>query len=238
MDADREHLVREVLGAYRRGLFPMAEGRDAAESGLPLGWYRPEQRAVLAIDHGRVGLETGFRVPRRLRATVRRRPFAVTTDTAFSRVVRGCAAPRRDTESSSSETWIDGRIEAIFGVLHDAGLAHSVEAWRAKPSGELMLVGGVYGLAVGRVFCAESMFCRPDLGGTDASKVALVHLVEHCARRGFVLVDTQFVNPHLRQFGVAEIRGGDYQELLDEVSGDGVPWLPFDPAVRRFVTPS
>ncbi|MEM8758556.1 MAG: leucyl/phenylalanyl-tRNA--protein transferase [Planctomycetota bacterium] len=221
-------LVEQVLAAYRMGCFPMADGRDAAESGGELGWYRPRERAVLVLDSEWLGLSAGVRVPRRLAGKVRRRPFVITTDAAFGKVVGECAAPRPDTDSQTSETWIDSRIEAIFGLLHGAGHAHSVEAWLEKPSGELVLVGGVYGLAVGRVFCAESMFARPALGGTDASKIALVQLMRHCARRGFTLIDTQFVNPHLEQFGVVEIAGEVYQRHLDQVGEDSVEWLPFD----------
>lgn len=224
-------LVGQVLAAYRAGCFPMADGRDAAAGG-ELGWYRPRERAVLVLDPHAIGLSAGVRIPRRLEAKVRRRPFRITTDAAFCDVVAECAAPRPETESQTSETWIDARIEALFALLHEAGHAHSVEAWLEKPGAERVLVGGVYGLAVGRVFCAESMFARPALGGTDASKIALVHLMRHCARRGFTLIDTQFVNPHLEQFGVVEIAGGVYQRHLDQVGdqlgGDSVEWLPFD----------
>ncbi|MEM1071807.1 MAG: leucyl/phenylalanyl-tRNA--protein transferase [Planctomycetota bacterium] len=229
--AGPEPLIGEVLRAYRAGCFPMADGRDAASRGGRLGWYRPETRAVLPLAPGAIGLSQPARVPRRLAAKIRQAPFRITTDAAFEAVVAECAAPRRETESMTAETWIDERIEALFAMLHRAGLAHSVEAWLEKPGGELVLVGGVYGLAVGRVFCAESMFARPEQGGTDASKVALVHLMRHCARQGFTLVDTQFVNPHLEQFGVVEIPGAAYQALLDLVGEDDADWLPFEPDV-------
>lgn len=226
---DHGDMIEAVLEAYRSGCFPMADTRRAAELGLPVRWVRPETRAILPIRHEVFGLDEGVHVPRRLAKTVQRRPFLVTSDRAFGRVVAACAAPRRDTASSTADTWIDARIEGLFNVLHEAGHAHSVEAWLEKPGGELVLVGGVYGLALGRVFCAESMFSRPELGGTDASKVALVHLIEHCTRRGFTVIDTQFVNPHLEQFGVAEVDGEVYLRHVDEVGEDEVAWGPFEP---------
>ncbi|MGP1272206.1 MAG: leucyl/phenylalanyl-tRNA--protein transferase [Phycisphaerales bacterium] len=229
MDPTDRALVDRVLEAYRAGCFPMADGRDAAELGSPVGWYRPLTRGVLPIDPTLSGVPGGVRVPRRLARTVRQRRFVVTSDAAFERVVSACAGPRAASGSCSEETWIDRRIESLFGLLHHAGVAHSIEAWLPGAGGHLELVGGVYGLSVGAVFCAESMYCRPELGGTDASKVALVHLMRHTARRGFRLIDTQMVNPHLEQFGVAEIPAETYQRVLDELGHQEVAWLPFDP---------
>ena len=222
------------MEAYRAGCFPMVDGRDAAEAGRALRWYRPDRRGVLPLEPVVIGLDRGIRVPRRLAATIRRRPFLITTDTAFGRVVAACAEPRAETSSASEETWIDARIEGLFGLLHESGLAHSVEAWAERETGELVLVGGVYGLAVGRIFCAESMFCRPALGGTNASKIALVHLMRHCTRRGFMLIDTQMTNPHLEQFGVCEIPGEVYQRTLERFGAEEIPWLPFEPGVDAF----
>lgn len=227
MEAGERELVEAVLEAYRAGAFPMADGRDAARRGSPIRWYRPHERAVLPIRPELLGLAEGVHVPRRLARTVRQERFTLTTDAAFGRVIRACAEPRRETESCSTETWIDDRIVVAFELLHRAGHAHSIEAWLGKPSGELELVGGVYGLAVGGVFCAESMFCLPERGGRDASKVCLVRLIEHCTARGFAVIDTQFVNPHLEQFGVVEIETERYLELLGAVSGQELPWLPF-----------
>ena len=229
MRHDHRDTIEAVLSAYRAGCFPMAEARDAADLGLPIRWIRPEARAVLPIRPEVFGLPDGVHVPRRLAKTVRQRPFVITSDKAFGAVIAACAEPRCESASSTAETWIDARIEGVFNLLHHAGHAHSVEAWLAKPSGELALVGGVYGLAVGRVFCAESMFSRPGLGGTDASKVALVHLIEHCRGRGFTVIDTQFVNPHLEQFGVVEVDGDAYLRHVDEVGQDEVAWEPFGP---------
>ncbi len=225
---DHGDTIEAVLSAYRSGCFPMADTRDADRLGLPIRWIRPAQRAILPIRPEAFGLADGVHIPRRLARTVRRRPFVITSDRAFPAVVASCAEPRRDSPSSTADTWIDERIEGLFTLLHDAGHAHSIEAWLEKPGGELVLVGGVYGLAVGRVFCAESMFSRPGLGGTDASKVALVHLIEHCVARGFTVIDTQFVNPHLEQFGVVEVDGTAYLRHVEEVGEHAVAWEPFE----------
>lgn len=227
MESGERELVEAVLAAYRQGAFPMAQGREAARRGTPIGWYRPEERAVLAIRPELLGLESGVRVPRRLARTVRQGRFRLTTDAAFGRVIRACAEPRRETESCSTETWIDDRIILAFELLHRAGHAHSIEAWAEREGGALELVGGVYGLAVGGVFCAESMFSLPERGGRDASKVCLVRLIEHCTVRGFAVIDTQFVNPHLEQFGVVEVESEQYLELLESVSEREIAWLPF-----------
>ena len=218
-----------MMDAYRTGAFPMAEGRNAAQLGLPIHWYRPDPRAVLPIRPELVGLDRGVHVSRRLMRTVRSGRFHVTTDRAFERVIHGCALPRRETESGSSETWIDDRILNAFLLLHEAGHAHSIEAWRESDNGELRLVGGVYGLAVGGVFCGESMFSLPEQGGTDASKVCLVHLITHCTRLGFSIIDTQFVNPHLEQFGVVEIPLDSYLEVLEQVKDEQISWRDLEP---------
>ncbi|HED53115.1 MAG TPA: leucyl/phenylalanyl-tRNA--protein transferase [Phycisphaerales bacterium] len=229
MNREEADLVASMMDAYRTGAFPMAEGRNAAQLGLPIHWYRPDPRAVLPIRPELVGLDRGVHVSRRLMRTVRSGRFHVTTDRAFERVIHGCALPRRETESGSSETWIDDRILNAFLLLHEAGHAHSIEAWRESDNGELRLVGGVYGLAVGGVFCGESMFSLPEQGGTDASKVCLVHLITHCTRLGFSIIDTQFVNPHLEQFGVVEIPLDSYLEVLEQVKDEQISWRDLEP---------
>ncbi|MCA9271749.1 MAG: leucyl/phenylalanyl-tRNA--protein transferase [Phycisphaerales bacterium] len=228
MESGEIELIEAILDAYRQGAFPMAEGRDAARLGKPVRWYRPFERAVLPIRPELLGLDQGVHMPRRLTRTYRQGKFRLTTDAAFDRVIRACAEPRRETPSSSTETWIDDRIIHAFELLHDAGHTHSIEAWLEKGTGELELVGGLYGLALGGVFCAESMFSRPEIGGTDASKVCLVKLIEHCTARGFSVIDTQFVNPHLEQFGVVEIETERYLDLLDDVGDQEISWLPFE----------
>ena len=167
----------------------MAEGRDAAE----LYWIDPERRGVLPFDR--------FHVPRRLRRTVRADTFEIRIDTAFSQVVAACAeaAPGR------LETWINAPIERLYGQLHLAGHAHSVECWQ---DGEL--VGGLYGVALEGAFFGESMFSRR----TDASKVALVHLVGRLIAGGFTLLDTQFLTEHLARFGAQEISRREYHRRL------------------------
>ncbi len=180
-----------LLRAYAIGVFPMAESRDAAE----VVWVDPDRRGILPLD--------GFHVPRSLARTVRRRPFEVTADRAFAEVMRACAEPapgRRDT-------WINDTILALYGELYARDRAHSIECWQ---DGEL--VGGLYGVKLGGAFFGESMFSRV----TDASKVALVHLVERLRLGGFLLLDTQFLTDHLARFGAVEVPRNTYRRLLDE----------------------
>lgn len=182
-------LTPEILvQAYRTGLFPMADARDGE-----IFWCQPEKRGVLDFDE--------LKVSRSLRKVLRDGRFVVTSDTAFGDVIVACA--QRD------ETWISHQIEGAYRELHREGHAHSVEVWQ---DGEL--VGGLYGVAIGGAFFGESMFHR----ATDASKVALVHLVQHLSRRGFVLLDCQYVNTHLVSLGAKEISGDLYKARLDAAS--------------------
>lgn len=178
-----------MLKAYRLGLFPMAETRAANR----LYWLDPEERGILPLD--------GFHVPRRLRRTMRGGRFTVTVDRAFPEVIAGCAASGEGRE----DTWINPDIERLFTALARAGHAHSVETWA-----DGALVGGLYGVAIGGAFFGESMFSR----ATDASKVALVHLVARLRLGGFTLLDTQFVTAHLARFGATEIPRERYKALL------------------------
>jgi leucyl/phenylalanyl-tRNA--protein transferase len=166
------------------------------ESGR-VGWYSPDPRAILPFER--------FRVPASLARTVRAGRFEVTTDRAFERVMRECAAPRPGRE----RTWIDASLVRAYTALHRMGRAHSVEAWR-----EGRLVGGLYGVHLGAAFFGESMFHRPELGGRDASKVCLVRLVWALRAAGFLLHDVQFVTPHLARFGAVEISRARYLRLL------------------------
>ncbi|HKF73280.1 MAG TPA: leucyl/phenylalanyl-tRNA--protein transferase [Stellaceae bacterium] len=179
-----------LLRAYAAGLFPMAESAEDPD----LFWIDPDPRGVLPLDR--------FHLPRRLRRTLRSGQYEIRVDTAFEAVMRGCAEP---TEMRP-KTWINDEILRLYGALHDQGYAHSVEAWR---EGEL--AGGLYGVALRGVFFGESMFSRT----TDASKVALVHLVARLVRGGFRLLDTQFVTDHLRRFGAVEIPRADYHRQLE-----------------------
>ena len=179
----------ELLNCYATGVFPMGEARDDPRIFL----VEPEQRGVIPLD--------GFHIPRRLRRTVRGEPFAVRVDTAFDAVLDACAAPGAGRE----DTWINGPIRRLYLALHAMGHAHSLECWR-----DARLVGGLYGVTLGGAFFGESMFsCE-----TDASKVALVHLVARMKRSGWRLLDTQFLTEHLSQFGAVETPQADYLEHL------------------------
>ncbi len=187
LDADGYEVTAElVLEAYRQRCFPMADERQGR-----LRWYRPRLRAVITWDR--------WKVPDSLARTVRKQPFRITVDTAFATVIAACA--ERDT------TWISRDIEQLYVALHQQGHAHSVEAW--NPAGEL--VGGLYGLVVGGVFCGESMFHR----ATDAAKICVVHLVDRLQRNGFTLLDCQQQTPHMERFGAYEIEDEVYRGLVE-----------------------
>jgi leucyl/phenylalanyl-tRNA--protein transferase len=174
-----------LLRAYRIGVFPMSEHRDDPE----VFWVDPRRRGILPLD--------GFHVSRSLARRMRRGDYMPTLNTAFARVVDGCA--------DRAETWINAAIRRLYLQLHDRGHAHSLEIWQ-----EGTLAGGVYGVAIGGAFFGESMFSRR----TDASKLALAHLVDHLRRCGFVLFDTQFLTPHLASLGAVEISRAAYHARL------------------------
>lgn len=178
-----------LLSAYAAGIFPMAESADDPE----LFWVDPRRRGVLPLD--------AFHVPRRLRRVVRHGAFAIRCDTAFEAVMRGCA----ETTEKRPNTWINDKIVHLYAALFARGAAHSVEAWR-----DGHLAGGLYGVSLGAAFFGESMFSRV----TDASKVALVHLAARLRLGGYHLLDTQFLTPHLAQFGGIEISRARYHRLL------------------------
>jgi leucyl/phenylalanyl-tRNA--protein transferase len=200
-----------LLGAYAQGVFPMAE----PETGDIL-WFSPDPRAIIPLDE--------FRIRRSLRRVVRSGPFTIRSDTAFEQVMRACAEPRPGGEQ---ETWISPELIAAYVRLHQLGFAHSVEAWLADDDGGERLVGGLYGVAIRRAFFGESMFHHADRGGTDASKVCLVHLVHHLRRQGYVLLDTQFWTEHLAQFGCVEISRRAYLRRLAVALGAEARWQPF-----------
>lgn len=205
-----------LLNAYAQGFFPMADSRDSKE----LHWYFPEQRGIIPLDT--------FHVPASLAKFMKTSPFTVTMDKAFREVITACATREEDT-------WINDRIIDLYCQLHEMGFAHSVEVWKNAPSvdgasrlpaapggaplqsqealqGASILVGGLYGVSLGKAFFGESMFSRE----TNASKVALVHLVEYLRTHGYTLLDTQYVNDHLKQFGVIEISRADYLGKLNK----------------------
>jgi leucyl/phenylalanyl-tRNA--protein transferase len=202
-----------LVDAYRRGFFPMADDPEGPWRGQLL-WLSPDPRGVIPLTEAE-----GFHIPRRLSARLRRCPFRVTTDTAFERVIRACAEPRPQEEKS----WIDERIVGMYTALHRQGHAHSVEAWLDGAEGSA-LVGGLYGVRIGAAFFAESKFCRPGAGGTDASKVALVRTVEHLRGLGFALLDVQFWNEHLDQFGCREIGREEYLRRLGAAVEKPATW--------------
>jgi len=190
-DRSPETLPPELLlRAYAAGIFPMAEGRDDPH----VFWVDPKKRGVLPLD--------GFHIPRTLKKTLRRGSFMVRANSAFERVLEECAAPG----PGRPDTWINAPIRNAVVELHRLGFAHSLETWL---DGEL--VGGLYGVALRGAFFGESMFSR----ATDASKVALAHLVARLRLGGFRLLDTQFITDHLRRFGAAEIPARDYQKRLE-----------------------
>ncbi len=185
------HLTPEILlRAYAEGLFPMAERRGDPT----LYWVSPDKRGILPLDN--------FHVPRRLARTVRSGCFRLTADQAFRDVMQACAAPG----PGRPESWINDEILRLYTALHAGGHAHSIECWRKDE-----LVGGLYGVRLGAAFFGESMFSRQ----RDASKVALVHLVEGLKRGGFVLLDTQFLTTHLARFGAIEVPREQYLMKLN-----------------------
>ncbi|MDK9694825.1 MAG: leucyl/phenylalanyl-tRNA--protein transferase [Siculibacillus sp.] len=180
-----------LIRAYTIGIFPMAEAADDPE----LFWVEPESRGVLPID--------GFHLSRRLARTIRSDRFALTCDTDFDGVIAGCAAPA----PGRSGTWINAEIRRLYGELFERGVVHTVEC---RLDGAL--VGGLYGVSIGGAFFGESMFSRV----TDASKVALAHLVARLAAGGYALLDTQFLTEHLGRFGGVEIPRRIYRARLAE----------------------
>jgi leucyl/phenylalanyl-tRNA--protein transferase len=191
-DSAASEITPEVLlRAYACGIFPMAESADDPT----LFWVEPELRGVIPLE--------GFRVASRLARTVRTDVFTVTVNRAFKAVMAGCAAPQPGRE----ETWINRRIRELYSGLFAIGHCHSVECWQDDE-----LVGGLYGVSLGRAFFGESMFHVV----RDASKVTLVHLVARLIAGGFELLDTQYVTEHLKTFGAIEIPRRRYTALLDK----------------------
>nr|WP_294916275.1 leucyl/phenylalanyl-tRNA--protein transferase [uncultured Neokomagataea sp.] len=180
-----------LLQAYAAGVFPMAPDRESLE----LSWYSPEERGIIPLD--------GMTIPRRLMRTVRSGAFTVTADRDFQAVIRACAEPAPGRE----ETWISERLQHLYEALFALGHAHSVEVWDGE-----VLVGGLYGVSIGGVFCGESMFSRV----RDVSKIALVHLVAGLRHGGFCLLDTQYTTPHLMRLGGVGISGQRYRALLEK----------------------
>jgi leucyl/phenylalanyl-tRNA--protein transferase len=187
---------RLLLQGYATGIFPMADSRDAAD----LFWVEPRNRAIIPLDR--------FHVSRSLRRTIRSGKFSVTRDQDFAGVITACA--------EREETWINAELERAMLALHGSGHAHSIEVWSPSRSGP-RLVGGLYGVKLGRAFFGESMFSR----ATDASKVALAWLVARMKVGNFTLLDCQFMTEHLASLGAASIPRETYVALLSAALGGG-----------------
>ncbi len=189
--ANRDGLFtpERVVEAYRSGYFPMAESRVG-----PISWYSPDPRAIIPLNE--------FNVPRSLRREMRKSACTITVNRAFERVIGKCAEGR-----FPEDTWISDDIVRVYTDLHRMGIAHSVETWE-----EGKLVGGLYGVALGGAFFGESMFSRIP----NASKFALVSLVTRLNARGYLLLDTQIMNEHIRQFGAIDVPRVRYLALLEE----------------------
>jgi len=178
-----------IIRAYQAGIFPMAE-----DAGSPdLFWVSPQHRGIIPLDR--------FHVSRSLRKAMRTLDFSIRIDTDFAAVIEGCATAGTDRES----TWINPTIRKLYTQLFERGVCHTVEVWDGDE-----LVGGLYGLSIGAAFFGESMFHR----ATDASKIALAHLVERLRAGGYRLLDTQFVTDHLKTFGGIEIPREEYDVKL------------------------
>ena len=185
-----------LLAAYRRGIFPWYE------SGQPILWWSPDPRAILVPDE--------LRISTSLRKTLRIHGLGVTLDSAFAAVVRGCAAPR----ARQRGTWLTQEMQAAYGRLHDMGYAHSIEVWDGDT-----LAGGLYGVALGRVFFGESMFSRV----RDASKIALVRLASEARVRGIELIDCQVHSQHLASLGSRSMSRQEFLRLLERLCEDAHP---------------
>jgi len=196
--------TEDLLDFYRRGVFPMADSAGDAHVFL----VDPDLRGIMPLQD--------FHVPRRLRKTVRGAPYEITIDRAFARVLEGCAEPAPGRLS----TWINPMIHNLYGRLHREGHAHSLEAWSGGD-----LVGGLYGVSIGGAFFGESMFSR----SRDASKICLVHLVARLIARGYGLLDAQFHNSHLEQFGLVEVERADFRAMLADAIAIDTDFAPDRP---------
>ncbi len=206
-----------LLCAYASGLFPMANDRHDPT----IHWIEPRRRGILPLDR--------FHEPKSLRKLIRKGRFEIRVDQAFERVILACAEPRPDRP----RTWLNDDLIELYCTLHRQGYAHSVESWADQ-----RLVGGLYGVSLGAAFFGESMFSRTP----DASKVALVALVQRLQTGGYLLLDTQFVTDHLRRFGAIEIARESYHRQLRQAletparfysdggavsaSSSSTPWSP------------
>ncbi|MBE7731512.1 leucyl/phenylalanyl-tRNA--protein transferase [Devosia faecipullorum] len=194
-----------IVRAYRAGIFPMAEDADDDD----LFWVSPEHRGIMPLD--------GFHASRSLRKAIRKSSWTIRVDTDWDGVIEGCASVGQDRRT----TWINKTIRSVYGALFRQGIAHSVEVWDGEA-----LIGGLYGLAIGAAFFGESMFHRR----TDASKMAMAHLVERLNEGGFQLLDTQFLTDHLASLGGIEITRAEYEDRLARALAMDADWTAWDKA--------
>jgi leucyl/phenylalanyl-tRNA--protein transferase len=204
--------------AYQRGIFPWFDDDDG-----PILWWSPDPRAVLRPDR--------VRITRSLLKRLRNGGFTVTADTAFREVIAGCAAERTRGSAAGHGTWITKGMLDAYVELHRQGLAHSIEVWQPAENSEPSLVGGLYGVSLGRMFFGESMFSRVP----DASKIALCHLARQLVRWEFWLIDCQMSNPHLTSMGAVEVPRTDFITLVERNAEEPTlvgPWV-LDPVAAR-----
>ncbi|MEC8739494.1 MAG: leucyl/phenylalanyl-tRNA--protein transferase [Bacteroidota bacterium] len=183
--------LEQLIAGYSKGFFPMAH----PEMNNEIFWHLPEKRGIIPLND--------FIIPKNVRRLYEKREFVLKVNANFEMVIRECARRK--------ETWISEEIINAYSRLHEKGLAHSFEAYQNNE-----LVGGLYGVAMKKVFFGESMFFKV----SNASKVTLVYLVEFLIKNGYKLLDTQYLNPHLKQFGAIEINNEDFQKLLFDALSD------------------
>ena len=191
----------QLLHLYANGCFPMWDSES-----LEIQVFRPDPRAVIELDD--------FHVPSRLMKRIRQSPFRISSNESFSATFDACHEAREEG------SWMCEELRAGYIELYERGFAHSIEAWLDET-----LIGGLYGVHIGSAFMAESMFSKPKNGGSDSSKICLVKLVEFLRASHFQLLDVQFSNPHLEQFGVREISADDYQRRLAEAISCPGDWI-------------
>ena len=183
--------INSVIDAYKQGMFPMAETCSSKE----IYWIEPKKRGVFQFDK--------IKIPKKFKRFLKKNNFQIAIDTNFEQVINNCAK----LNSSRKDTWINSTIKKIYIEMHNTGLAHSVECYLNKE-----LVGGLYGIKIGRIFFGESMFSFV----SNASKVTLIHLLERLKIGGFKVLDTQFINEHLKQFGAVEVSNKEFKSIIEK----------------------
>ena len=183
--------INSVIEAYKQGMFPMAETYSSKE----IYWIEPKKRGVFLFNN--------IKIPKKFKKFLKKNNFQIAIDNNFEQVINNCAK----LNSSRKDTWINSTIKKIYIEMHNNGLAHSVECYLNKE-----LVGGLYGVKIGRIFFGESMFSFV----SNASKVTLVHLLERLKIGGFKILDTQFINEHLKQFGAIEVSNKEFKNIMEK----------------------